>query len=210
MSSRKRLTVLAVLALVFVGCSSDGDTDTDTAEPSSAASASDAVTPDGAPPSEGVEPQPKPIILEGEGLGFLVGESSIRHFEFGNADLASTKTALESQIDSKAEEQDLTDCGEGKLHVLTFPGLSAYFQDGVLAGWAVRSGATLAFSTAQGIGLGSTRKELEDAYGDGLKVEETSLGTEWTAPDGISGVLESDAAKAETETLWAGMSCIAR
>lgn len=205
MAGRMRLIALALLALVLAGCGSSGD---DTAAPSSAVSPSVAV--DSAPRSEGVEPQPKAVILEGEGLGFLVGEASIRHFEIGDADLASTKTALEKQTDSKGQEEDLTDCGEGPLHVVTFPGLSAYFKDGKLAGWSVRSGATLAFTTAQGIGLGTTREELDDAYGDGLKVDETSLGTEWTAPDGISGILESDAADAETETLWAGMSCIAR
>lgn len=158
--------------------------------------------------SEGTEPQPKAVILEAEGLGFLVGESSIRHMEFGTATFEDTKTALERQVDAKGDEQQNTECGEGPLRSLAFAGITVYFAEDKLAGWRVRPGALLAFTTADGVGLGSTRAELEESFGD-VDVSDTSLGTEWSA-GGFSGLLDGKQDTSTVEAMWSGMTCIAR
>jgi hypothetical protein len=59
-----------------------------------------------------------------------------------------------------------------------------------------------------GIGVGSTRAELESAYA-GVAVDSTTLGVEFMA-GGLQGVFESDARTAPIVALWAGAACVAR
>jgi hypothetical protein len=59
-----------------------------------------------------------------------------------------------------------------------------------------------------GIGVGSTRAELQAAYA-AAAVDSTTLGVEFTA-GGLQGVLESDARTAPIVALWAGAACVAR
>jgi hypothetical protein len=58
-----------------------------------------------------------------------------------------------------------------------------------------------------GIGVGSTRAELEDVYA--ATIEPTSLGVEFMA-GGLQGVLENAEKKGKIVALWAGASCVAR
>lgn len=97
------------------------------------------------------------------------------------------------------------DCPAGPMQVATWnKGLSANFQEGKFVGWT----GAVDLKTAAGIGFGSRRADLMNAY-PGATIEQSSLGTEFTA-DGISGVLESDASDAAVSDMWAGVSCVAR
>jgi hypothetical protein len=67
------------------------------------------------------------------------------------------------------------------------------------------SGDTL--TTVSGIGLGSTRAELEAAYD--AEVAPSSLGIEFHA-GGLAGLLDSSRPDARVVSLWAGLACVAR
>jgi hypothetical protein len=60
------------------------------------------------------------------------------------------------------------------------------------------------FRTTAGIGIGSTRRELDAAYQ--AEVAESTLGQEFTAGE-IGGLLTSAAPDGRVEALWAGMTC---
>ena len=111
-----------------------------------------------------------------------------------------------------SELQNLSECGDGSSHVLTYPGLSVYFSDAKLAGWSVLYRTTRPGSRRlAGISLYvHAVSRWQHAYDDKVKVFEPPWGNESTAPDGISGLFEDDSPSATVATFWSGTTCIAR
>lgn len=64
-----------------------------------------------------------------------------------------------------------------------------------------------ALTTASGIGIGSTRADLESAYA--ARVARSTLGAEFSA-GGLAGLLASERPDAPIINLWAGEACLAR
>ena len=87
------------------------------------------------------------------------------------------------------------------------PGFTVLFDGAGFAGWSVREGAAGAPRTAAGLGIGSTRADLDAAYS--ATVGPSTLGTEFTA-GGIAGLLDGAGPDAVVTNLWAGNACIAR
>ena len=88
-----------------------------------------------------------------------------------------------------------------------FGALTLWFQDGKFFGWAVAQDGSSALRTASGVGVGSTRAEMESSYA--ASVSETSLGHEFTA-GGLSGLLSNEGREGRITTMWAGGSCLFR
>ena len=72
-------------------------------------------------------------------------------------------------------------------------------------GWFLRDDP--AITTPAGVGIGSTREELEGAHQ--AEVMDSSLGVEFYS-GGLAGLLNSSAPDGTIEALWSGMTCIAR
>ncbi|MGB7404866.1 MAG: hypothetical protein WA906_04190 [Pacificimonas sp.] len=88
-------------------------------------------------------------------------------------------------------------------------GLSLSFDGPQFSGWTMGPSASpRAFRTLAGIGLGSDRAALEDAYPVKM-IEDSGLGHEFTTGD-ISGLLSGPDEDATVERLWAGTTCLAR
>jgi hypothetical protein len=146
------------------------------------------------------------VAIDGEGIR-LVNEATgaTRPVAFGAAAESAivAATAASGAIRSRGTNQD---CGAGPLEIISFEdGLSLHVQAGRFVGWSA-NGAR-APHTMSGIGIGSTRAELEAAYT--ADIRRTTLGTEFAA-GGLQGVLASPAADARVTALWAGTSCVAR
>ncbi|MET0362125.1 MAG: hypothetical protein ABW048_10300 [Sphingobium sp.] len=145
------------------------------------------------------------IVLEGEGLRLI--DPATTHatpLPFG-MDKAMALRGLSAGMGGAPDKvETLSDCGPGPLEVASWDkGLSAYFQDGKFVGW----GGAVDLKTMDGIGFGSTRAQLVEAYHP--TIEQSSLGTEFSS-GGLSGILESEAPDAAISEIWAGMNCIAR
>ena len=88
------------------------------------------------------------------------------------------------------------------------PSAHALLQDGRFVGSSLSRGAAdggnVGVSTMAGIGIGSTRPELEAAYT--ADIRETTLGQEFAAGD-IFGVLDGTGPSARINAMWAGASC---
>src|SRR5690606_41914311 len=83
--------------------------------------------------------------------------------------------------------------------------VTAWFSDDRFIGWFLRDDT--AITTAAGIGIGSTRADLESAHQ--AEVMDSSLGVEFYS-GGLARLLSSAAPDGTIEALWWGMACIAR
>jgi len=145
------------------------------------------------------------LALEGDGLRvFLLPSGSSRPVSFGMPK-ASTLEILTAVRQRAPREQ-----GENSECRLSFAnwddGLTVWFTGDRFTGWSLPTGRA-SLSTASGVGVGSTREDLESVYV--ADVGATSLGVEFNA-GGLAGLLESTEPEARITNLWAGTACVAR
>lgn len=143
------------------------------------------------------------LALEGEGLRFFdIQTGSASPIPFGTpAEL--TLSALAATAGGEiAEEGASAECGNQYARLAN--GLTIWLRQDKFVGWSLREPP---LTTAGGIGIGSTRAELESVYD--ARIVESSLGVEFSA-GGLAGVLASDSPDARVQNLWAGETCIAR
>ncbi len=147
------------------------------------------------------------LNLAADELTIVLPGGASRHVSFGMGKAAATQMVA-SALGNPIEQSALEDCGAGALDYASFrDGLSLYFQDGKFAGWDLDGRENGKFATADGIGIGSTRKALE-ASGQ-ITVEDSSIGHEFMLGE-MSGLLSSTGAAGKVTNLWAGVNCIAR
>ena len=196
--------LLLVVALLLAACGGDDGDAGETGGTATSASADATTTTTAA----AEEPDGPVVTLRAGGLDVDGTELT-----FGDATQDDTVAALTAAFGDPVEERDLTECGEGPLHSVRFSSIAAYFADGVLGGWHLQRTAPVVLTTEEGIGLGSTRADLEAAFPE-LVVDETSLGIEFTAGTDpgpyLSGTLVDDSPEGVVDAMWSGMVCIAR
>ena len=147
------------------------------------------------------------VNLAPDGLSLVLPTGATRQVTFGMPRDAATR-AIAAALGSPIEEGDDQECGAGALSFASFRGgLGLYFDGGKFVGWDLDGRDGGQFATAAGIGIGSTRKQLESA--NAIKVEDSTLGVEFGAGD-LSGLLSSRDPDGEITNLWAGRRCIAR
>lgn len=152
--------------------------------------------------------QPK-LALDPEGLRwFLPPNGTARPLPFGTAQ-ADVLASLEPSRGEAAEGTN-ADCGAGPVQYANWAdGISLVFQNGRFSGWSLDGRARDGITTADGIGIGTTRGELDAAIGPPLVVRRTSLGAEFTA-GAYHGLFDSTKPDARIKDMWAGISCVAR
>jgi hypothetical protein len=197
-----RTSVVAALTLVVVACGSGEQRNqgaNDAANSSanvSAATGNDATAP-AAPIADR-----RAVVLEATGLRVVNSEGgAARPLAFGMpAD--QTLQALTAAFGRPPVERGTNaECGAGPLEIVQWEGgFTALFQEDRFAGW----GAGAGLATVDGIGIGSTRRDLERSQDP--QIEPSSLGTEFSA-GGLGGILASDDPGAEITELWAGVTC---
>jgi hypothetical protein len=145
------------------------------------------------------------LAVDGEGLRiFLLPSGASRPLPFGTA-ADETRRVIASVLGGSPPETRLNeDC---RLAIATWDGgLTLSFSGDRFVGWFIGS-ADGRLATASGVGVGSTRSELDDSYA--VDVFTSSLGTEFSA-GGMAGILLSPEPDARVTHLWAGENCIAR
>ena len=110
-----------------------------------------------------------------------------------------------------------SECGAGPLKMAVWKnGLNLIFKEqksnGLwqFAGWYIGkpSNNTKPLQTMAGIGIGSTREEMEAAYV--IKVNKTSLGNEFSTTSGLYGIFDGSNKNAKITDMWSGTTCIFR
>lgn len=139
-----------------------------------------------------------------DGVTLVLENGSARHATFGmGRDMVVTmvSAALGQPTDTGRNEE----CGQGPVDTTDFTGgLSLSFQDGKFVGWNLDGRDKAPYTTASGIGIGSTLKQIRDAMA--VTVETSTLGIEFQAGD-LSGLLTANAPDGRVEFLWAGSIC---
>ena len=197
MSRAARVLLVAAIAVAASACSREAE---DNAGANAGAATTNGAANRVGPAAPATEPA---IAVVAERGGLRLGEGEGRELRFGTAQaetLARVAPLGQPPIQTNAE------CGAGPIQVGQWPnGLTLLFQEGRFVGWTVDGAAGSRIRTRRGIGTGSTRAELAAAH-DGVRIDESTLGTEFDA-EGIGGLLESDAADAAITNLWAGTTC---
>lgn len=197
------LPVLALAALV-TACGQPTEESTPAKPAPSAAPAQPA------PPAAPATPAASAgaVSLDQEGLRLVSETGSTRLVAFETA-TADAVAALSSVLGNPADRSTNSECGAGPTEFVSWSNdLDALFLDGKFAGWSAGQGSGGKVTTMDGIGVGSTRQQLTESFGD-LKVEESTLGIEFNAGV-ISGILDKDGPAGKVETIWGGTSCVFR
>ena len=138
---------------------------------------------------------------------------STRELDF-KTPLKQTIETVENILKSKPTIGINSECGAGPLKMATWDnGLTLLFQEKnkntwLFVGWAAKKAKNpeLKLNTMAGIGIGSTRKEMESAYI--IKVLKTSLGYEFSTKSGdLFGIFDDADENAKITNLWSGVSC---
>lgn len=173
----------------------------ETAAPAPPAAETPTETPTETPQSEEVG-----LILTDEGLQLVnlqTGSTTPLAFE---SDMATTQNAVAQILGEPEETGENSECPSGPLTYANWSNGLVLNADGdTFVGWGLRSGdgdATL--TTASGIGIGSTRQELEEAYT--VELVDSTLGVEFAAGN-LFGLLSSPEPTGTITDLWAGIAC---
>lgn len=155
---------------------------------------------------EGNEAAAAPALaLAPDGLTVVLDSGATRHANFGlgrGVIVPMVSATLGKATGTHRNE----DCGQGPMEMVNFKGgLTTYYIDDKFVGWDVDGDAKGGYTTMNGIGVGSTLKELRGAFGD-VEVDTGSLGDEFTAGD-LGGLLTSLKPDAKISFIWAGSTC---
>ena len=110
-----------------------------------------------------------------------------------------------------------SECGAGPLKMAVWKnGLNLIFKEqksnGIwqFVGWYVGKSTNNAkpLQTMAGIGIGSSRAAMEEAYV--IKVNKTSLGYEFSTTAGLYGIFNGPNKNAKITDMWSGTTCIFR
>ena len=202
------------MVLVLGACSDDGEAGEDA---TSSSSTSTTATTTGAAPSTSGTTAAAPgaaaaIQLRADGLG---------GFAFGAAE-SEVLPALAEALGHADSDDALPPgaCSGGATRSVTWGDLNVLIgpdQGGTatLYGWTYGTDdppAAPALATAEGVGIGATRRQLEAAYGGRVEIDDSGDNVSFTLEDGsadlaLTGVLTGPAATDTVRALFAGSYC---
>lgn len=205
MKTSRLLPVLAFAALA-AACGQPSEESTPAAP--AAPAAPTATAEPAAPATPAAAAASGAVALDQEGLRLVSESGSTRLVAFG-VPTADAVAALSSVLGAPADRSTNSECGAGPTEFVSWPNdLDALFLDGKFSGWSLGPKSDGKVTTMDGIGVGSTRQQLTESFGN-LTVEASTLGIEFTAGD-IAGILDKDGPAGKVETIWGGTSCVFR
>ncbi len=158
------------------------------------------------------------LALTSNALQLVNGETgSTTEITFGKP-LDQMVETLNKVLQSKVASVGInTECGAGPLKMAVWKnGLNIIFKElksngeWQFAGWYLGkpSGNLKTLQTMAGIGIGSTRQEMEAAYS--ITVTRTSLGNEFSTTAGLYGIFDGTGKNAKITDMWSGLTCMFR
>lgn len=145
------------------------------------------------------------LVLELEGLGLTTADSGkISHIPFGTEHDGAI-SAVGVALGDPDHDDAVPDCPAGPADAAQYDDeLTLTFQNSSFVGWTIPDGSSL--TTADGIGIGTTVAELEDAYSE-VNIDEASIGNIFAAGD-LFGLVDTNDDDGKVTALWAGTTCI--
>ncbi|WP_088284227.1 hypothetical protein [Kineosporia sp. A_224] len=219
-------TAGAVLALGACGSAGSGSAASSATTPAAPTSSASAVTSSAAPstpvsppsPSRTASPSKTPataepvarpvLVLESDGLGYVVGDAAIRHLPFGS-DGTAVVTAVGTALGGSLTRNDLPECGQGPRTGAGRAGFSVLLDGTKFVGWTDQGAKGRHLTTADGLGIGSTLRDIK-AGRPGTTTSEGSVGTEFIDGDGFGGILGGASLTSRATLVYAGETCFFR
>jgi hypothetical protein len=169
-----------------------------------------------AAPANVAAPAPAPAPQTGlelrlAGGGLTAGQpglhpSSTYAFGMPRAEIVAAVAAIRGPSTGQDENRE---CGAGPMQFTRFGPLTLNFQEGRWVGWDLSAAATPPLLTDWDATIGTGRADLDDGDRDTARVEQSTLGTEFSVSD-ISGLLSGPGANARVTHMWAGTDCAFR
>lgn len=182
---RVRLGLALVSLLAIVACGSDDEPvpTTDGITTTTAASA----------PLTAVHVEDDGIVVDGKPVRF-----------------GATRDDVTFALGPPTDEGEQPECSAGPSSFLRYDehGLLLVVQDGELVGWSLDPESTL--TTSAGIGIGSTKSELEAAHGPAEMIPDSTLGVEFFYEGGMTGLLKVESPDGAITAIWSGVVCVFR
>lgn len=147
------------------------------------------------------------LVLEGDRLGFFVGGAAIRQVPFGSP-ATVVRTALRATL-GPLRTTALASCGQGPRTAASYDGFSVLLNGDRFVGWTDEGRSGRRLTTANGVGVGSTLAMLRRSLGT-VAVTTGSLGAEWIAAGGLSGVLTGRESTSRITVISGGETCFFR
>lgn len=146
------------------------------------------------------------LAIEAEGLRLFDDTGAARAIPFGTPQATAISTVAASVGGAAPEVTTNEECGAGATQFAQFSnGLQLLFQNDQFQGWFVdKAGLT----TADGMGVGSTRASIEDSRSVTVDAEST-LGVEFDSGD-VGGFLTDATPQGTVTGLYAGLTCFFR
>jgi len=147
-----------------------------------------------------------PLILAPDGLLVANHAGKMQLVPYGTPRIEA-ESAVAVIVGTPVTRGSSSECGAGTVDFtdLRNDSLQMTFQDGKFVGWTINAAAS-PLRTAKGIGIGSTRQELDAAYKD-LTVEDSSLGLLFSSGN-LTGLLDQDGIEGLVTDIWAGTVCL--
>ena len=207
----KRIATAALLGLLAACSAAEAPNQTAQAE-MAGSDADDIVVPQGnagdAATSNQAQVATGPAMsLSPDGLTLVSSSGSARQVDFGIAQ-DEVMRAAEAVLGTPENQTLNPDCPSGPLDSVDFAdGLTLFFEGATFVGWDVDDAKPGRFMTMSGVGIGTTRQQMERSIA--IKVEDTSLGHEFRS-GALSGLLSAPGETGRVMRLWAGTACIFR
>lgn len=155
------------------------------------------------------------LVLISNGIQIVNEQNgSSREISFG-IDLNQMIEIVSKVLEMKPRSLGINqECGAGPLQMASWNnGLTLVFQqknsqiNWQFAGWYMGDspGSAIKLTTMAGIGIGSSRAEMESAYV--VEVNKTTLGHEFSTSSGLYGIFDGSGKDANITSLWSGVSC---
>lgn len=199
-----RLT-LAFAVLLLAGCGEPASDEVAPPESPIQETAAEPAIPQ-AEPAEGatVVSDARPIpALDSEGLRMVIPTGATRLIPFGSGRRV-VENAIGRAFGRGGTRSSSDECGAGPMEFSSIDGLTLNFQADRFVGWSLDAPSPL--TTIDGVGIGSTRAEIEQDRTVTL-VEDSTLGAEFRA-GGIGGFFDGEGGRANM--LYAGTQCFFR
>lgn len=151
------------------------------------------------------------VYLDAEGL-VVQHEDASRDEVYFPRPRQEAIDVVSSVLGTPVAEGQEDECPAGETFFVRFGkapnDISLEFQNDTFVGWTL--GAESDAKSEAGLGLGSTKADLEELYGP-VEIDTTStIGLEFFVADSLGGLLSEDAPTGEITALWAGTICIFR
>jgi len=192
----------ALAALTLAACSSPASETADAPKEPATKTAAAATAPAATPAPVKMAAT---LTLAPDGLSIVEAPSGkTKLIPFG-IPRASAELTIGTVQGAQLDKGSSSECGAGTVDYTSYKdNLQLTFQDGKFAGWTI-NGASSPLKTAKGIGVGSTRQDLDAAYK--VDVEDSSLGLLWSTGD-LVGLLDIDGIEGLVTDIWDGTVCL--